>query len=42
MRGFRELIKVYEVDGYRAVATSAMRDASNSEEIIARIKKKLT
>ncbi len=39
MRGFRELIKVYEVDGYRAVATSAMRDASNSSEIIARIKK---
>ncbi len=39
MRGFRELIKVYEVDGFRAVATSAMRDASNSAEIIARIKK---
>jgi len=38
MRGFRELIKVYEVDGYRAVATSAMRDASNSLEIIQRIK----
>jgi exopolyphosphatase/guanosine-5'-triphosphate,3'-diphosphate pyrophosphatase len=38
MRGFRELIKVYEVDGYRAVATSAMRDASNSSEIIKRIK----
>ncbi len=39
MRGFRELIKVYEVDGYRAVATSAMRDASNGSEIIERIKK---
>lgn len=39
MRGFRELIKVYEVDGYRAVATSAMRDASNSNEVIERIKK---
>jgi len=38
MRGFRELIKVYEVDGFRAVATSAMRDASNSSEIIKRIK----
>jgi exopolyphosphatase / guanosine-5'-triphosphate,3'-diphosphate pyrophosphatase len=38
MRGFRELIKVYEVDGYRAVATSAMRDASNGLEIIKRIK----
>ncbi|MES2763092.1 MAG: exopolyphosphatase [Bacteroidota bacterium] len=39
MRGFKELIKVYEVDAYRAVATSAMRDASNSNEIIERIKK---
>ena len=39
MRGFRELIKVYDVDGFRAVATSAMRDASNSKEIIDRIKK---
>lgn len=39
MRGFRELIKVYEVDGYRAVATSAMRDARNGSEIIERIKK---
>ncbi len=38
MRGFRELIKVYEVDDYRAVATSAMRDAINSNEIIERIK----
>lgn len=39
MRGFMELIKVYEVDDYRAVATSAMRDASNSADIIARIKR---
>ena len=38
MRGFHELIKVYEVDAFRAVATSAMRDASNSLEIIERIK----
>lgn len=38
MRGFRELIKVYEVDDFRAVATSAMRDAANSNEIIKRIK----
>jgi exopolyphosphatase/guanosine-5'-triphosphate,3'-diphosphate pyrophosphatase len=38
MRGFHELIKVYEVDAFRAVATSAMRDASNSTEIIERIK----
>lgn len=39
MRGFHELIKVYEVDGYRAVATSAMRDASNSAEVIEQIKR---
>lgn len=39
MRGFHEIIKVYEVDGYRAVATSAMRDASNSNEVIDLIKK---
>ena len=39
MRGFHEIIKVYEVDAFRAVATSAMRDASNSKEIIDLIKK---
>jgi exopolyphosphatase/guanosine-5'-triphosphate,3'-diphosphate pyrophosphatase len=39
MRGFHELIKVYEVDAFRAVATSAMRDASNGQEIIDQIKK---
>ncbi len=39
MRGFHELIKVYEVDAYRAVATSAMRDASNGMEVIERISK---
>lgn len=39
MRGFSELIKVYEVDAYRAVATSAMRDASNGMEVIERIQR---
>lgn len=39
MRGFHELIKVYEVDAYRAVATSAMRDASNGQDVIDRIRK---
>lgn len=39
LRGFSELIKAYGVVGYRAVATSAMRDASNGEEIIALVKK---
>lgn len=38
MRGFHEIIKVYDVDAFRAVATSAMRDASNGAEIIERIR----
>ena len=38
LKGFSELIKAYGVNGQRAVATSAMRDASNGEEIITRIK----
>lgn len=37
VKGFAELIKAYGVQGHRAVATSAMRDASNGQEIIARI-----
>lgn len=39
LRGFSELIKAYDVTAYRAVATSAMRDASNGDEIISRAKK---
>ena len=39
LRGFSELIKAYDVTSFRAVATSAMRDASNSDEIINRAKK---
>jgi len=39
LKGFNELIKAYGVNGYRAVATSAMRDASNGSEIILRAKK---
>lgn len=39
LKGFAELIKAYEVMDYRAVATSAMRDASNGVEVIERIKK---
>ena len=35
---FSALMKVYEVDHYIACATSAMRDASNSKEIIKEIK----
>lgn len=39
LRGFSELIKAYGVQAYKAVATSAMRDARNGAEIIERIKK---
>jgi exopolyphosphatase / guanosine-5'-triphosphate,3'-diphosphate pyrophosphatase len=38
LKGFSELIKAYEVINYRAVATSAMRDASNGVQIIERVK----
>jgi exopolyphosphatase/guanosine-5'-triphosphate,3'-diphosphate pyrophosphatase len=38
LKGFSELITAYGVDGIKAVATSAMRDASNGEEIIKRVK----
>jgi exopolyphosphatase/guanosine-5'-triphosphate,3'-diphosphate pyrophosphatase len=38
LKGFAELIKAYGVEGYRAVATSAMRDASNGMQIIERVK----
>ena len=38
LKGYSELIKVYGVIGYRAVATSAMRDATNGPQIIARVK----
>jgi exopolyphosphatase/guanosine-5'-triphosphate,3'-diphosphate pyrophosphatase len=39
MRAFRNLIDVYEAVDYRACATSAMREASNSAEIIERVKR---
>ena len=38
LKGYSELIKAYGVENYRAVATSAMRDASNGSQIISRIK----
>jgi exopolyphosphatase/guanosine-5'-triphosphate,3'-diphosphate pyrophosphatase len=38
LKGFSELIKAYGVVAHRAVATSAMRDASNGVEIIEKIK----
>lgn len=39
LKGFSELIKAYGVLAHRAVATSAMRDASNGSEIIEKVKK---
>ena len=39
LKGFSELIKAYGVESYKAVATSAMRDAKNGAEIIEQIKK---
>lgn len=38
---FRNLLSFYEVDRFRAVATSAMRDASNAIKIQQKIKKNL-
>jgi len=37
LKGFSELIKAYGVVGYKAVATSAMRDASNGPLIIEKV-----
>src|SRR5437868_1635035 len=39
LRGYSELIRAYGVKDYRAVATSAMRDAENGAEIISKVKK---
>ena len=38
MKAYRHLLKVYEVTDFKACATSAMRDAKNSKEIIKRVK----
>lgn len=40
MEAMRNLIEVHNVNAYRAVATSAMRDAANGKEVIAIIKNK--
>ena len=37
IKAYKQLMKVYEVDHYMACATSAMRDAQNSKEIIKEI-----
>ncbi|MBK8444772.1 MAG: ethanolamine ammonia-lyase reactivating factor EutA [Sphingobacteriales bacterium] len=38
MQAFANLMEVFEVKGYRACATSAMRDATNGNDIIERIR----
>jgi exopolyphosphatase/guanosine-5'-triphosphate,3'-diphosphate pyrophosphatase len=38
MKAFRHLLKVYEVNHLKVCATSAMRDATNSPEIIEKVK----
>ena len=40
MRAYNEMMQIYRVKDYRACATSAMRDASNAEAVIAQIREK--
>lgn len=39
LKAFRHLINVYQVDHFRACATSAMRDAKNAKSIVDKVKK---
>lgn len=40
LKGYREFMKLYGVDAYRACATSAMRDAKNGREVMRKLKEK--
>lgn len=42
MKAFRQLIDFYEVEDYKACATSAMREATNSQEVVDLIWKEAT
>lgn len=37
MKAYKEIMEIYEVEEYRACGTSAMRDAANGNEVVARI-----
>lgn len=39
MKAFRQLMKVYEIESYRACATAAMREAKNGKDIVKEISK---
>ncbi len=39
MKAFKHLLKVYDVSDYRVCATAAMREATNSKELVKQIKK---
>ena len=40
MRAFKLLMKVHEVSHYKAYATSALREANNSGDIVQQVKKR--
>lgn len=40
LRGYREFMKMWHVEAYRACATSAMRDAENGKKVLKRIRRK--
>ncbi len=40
MKAYRHLMNIYKVEAWRVCATSAMRDARNSKEIVEELKKK--
>lgn len=40
MKGYKQFMKLYQVDAYRACATAAMRDADNGMDILRKIQKR--